>query len=59
VKVYRYYRVDRGAFVDACERLHGCDEEALADLARLPWRGDVEIWQQARFVARVEQRAAA
>jgi hypothetical protein len=59
VKAYRFYRVDRGTFVDVCERLHASDDEALAEVAGLPWRSDIEVWQQARFVARIEQRAAA
>ena len=60
MKAYRFYRVDRGAFVDVHEALCTDDEAALVEASnRWPINSDVEVWQQARFVACLERRAAA
>jgi hypothetical protein len=57
---YRFYILDRtGGYMDVVEALCAGDEEALRS-AREVGRGTaIEVWQQGRFVSKLDRRAAA
>ena len=61
MKAYRFYFVGTcGGFVDVVELLCASDEDALSDAnERCRCNRSVEVWQQGRFVSRIDRRAAA
>ena len=56
MKAYRLYAVGRcGGFVDVIEDLFAEDEDAVAKARGcLGYRRAIEVWQQSRFVSRIE-----
>ena len=61
MKAYRFYSIGTcGGFVDVVEVLCASDTDALTEVGGRGCGGrSIEVWQQGRFVSRIERRAAA